>query len=246
MARYLYVLGCWLLEHVENFTQCDILLWQTFVQVLLPTNMTQEAVRVVAEYFGLTPLVEMLIPPPTPPSIQPRTHFPDILPLDVRGRWTNFVGYRLLEIFWSGRSTSIGHFWPATPIPTSLKCSLPILDIPQPGLPCKMQTRQYQSPGTGARYQILKNCLLPCQCHLAQVGWRKLQYRCRPWMFHGYHQLSPGRFILRDMTQYADLLQIHPNTVAFFSMIGWYCHQWGAQPLRTLALLPINWPWVQK
>ena len=55
-------------------------------QVLLPTNMTQEAVRVVAEYFGLTPLVELLIPPPTPPSIQPRTHFPDILPLDVRGR----------------------------------------------------------------------------------------------------------------------------------------------------------------
>ena len=55
-------------------------------QVLLPINMTQETVRVVAEYFGLTPLVEMLNPP-TPPSNQPRPHFPDILPLDVRGRW---------------------------------------------------------------------------------------------------------------------------------------------------------------
>merc|ERR1719187_1556028 len=66
-----------------------ILNWLRYGQVLLPTNMTQEAVRVVAEYFGLTPLVEMLIPPPTPPSIQPRAHFPDILPLDVRGRKIN-------------------------------------------------------------------------------------------------------------------------------------------------------------
>ena len=35
--------------------------------------------------------------------------------------------------------------------------------------------------------EILKN--------LWQIGWRKLQYRCRPWMFYGYHQLSPGRSI---------------------------------------------------
>ena len=69
-------------------------------QVLLPTNMTQEAVRVVAEYFGLNPLVEILNPPPSiPPSIQPRTHFPDILPLDVRGRWANLTKYFLLRVF---------------------------------------------------------------------------------------------------------------------------------------------------
>jgi len=67
-----------------------ILNWLRHGQVLLPTNMTQEAVRVVAEYFGLNPLVEILNPPPSiPPSIQPRTHFPDILPLDVRGRKIN-------------------------------------------------------------------------------------------------------------------------------------------------------------
>ena len=84
MARYLHVLDYWWVTLAKSFTQSDIL-WQSS-QVLLPTTMTQEAVRVVAEYFGLTPLVEILNPPPTPPSIQPRTHFPDILPLDVRGR----------------------------------------------------------------------------------------------------------------------------------------------------------------
>ena len=73
-------------------------------QVLLPKNMTEQAVSVLAEYFGLTPLVELLrcdlffcqtlslpilidfLSPPTPSNPQLRTHFPEILPLDVRGR----------------------------------------------------------------------------------------------------------------------------------------------------------------
>jgi len=65
-----------------------ILNWLRHGQVLLPKNMTEQAVSVVAEYFGLTPLVELLSPP-TPPNPQLRMHFPDILPLDVRGRKIN-------------------------------------------------------------------------------------------------------------------------------------------------------------
>ena len=125
-------------------------IWWQSLQVLLPKNMTQEALRVVAEYFGLTPLVEILNPPPTPPSIQPRTHFPDILPLDVRGRWANPVKYLVPEVFWTGKSMSTGHFWPATRTPTLLKCSRPIPDIRLPGLHVKYAYRPYQSPGTDA------------------------------------------------------------------------------------------------
>merc|ERR1719481_1634378 len=61
-----------------------ILNWLRYKQLLLPTSMTPETVRVVAEYFSLTPLVAQLTPTlPSTPS------FPSIIPLDVRGRKIN-------------------------------------------------------------------------------------------------------------------------------------------------------------
>ena len=73
-----------------------------------------------------------------------------------------------------------------------------------------MQTRQYQSPGTGARYQI----------HLGRLADGSYSIDADPECFMVIINFLQVGSSLRDMTQYADLLQIHPNTVAFFSMIG--------------------------
>ena len=50
---------------------------------MLPTTLTKESVSVVAEYFGLTDLVEELAPSPT------NTAWPEVVTLDVRGRKIN-------------------------------------------------------------------------------------------------------------------------------------------------------------
>jgi len=62
-----------------------LLNWLRYNKVLLPTNMSADSVAVVAEYFGLTSLVKAL----SPPEPQHRPAFPDIVPLDVRGRKMN-------------------------------------------------------------------------------------------------------------------------------------------------------------
>jgi len=51
--------------------------------VLLPTTITAQSVTIVAEYFGLTDLVEELAPRPTD------TTWPEVVSLDVRGRKIN-------------------------------------------------------------------------------------------------------------------------------------------------------------
>jgi len=61
-----------------------ILNWLRYKQVMLPTYMSKETVRVVAEYFSLAPLVSLLTPSP-----RPSPSFPEIIPLDVRGRKLN-------------------------------------------------------------------------------------------------------------------------------------------------------------
>jgi len=68
-----------------------ILNWLRYGQVLLPTSMAPHTVSVVGEYFGLAPLVAALAPVPQspPPAPQARPSFPDIVPLDVRGRKIN-------------------------------------------------------------------------------------------------------------------------------------------------------------
>ena len=89
-------------------------------------------------------------------------------------------------------------------------------------------------------------------CCLANVTWHRLadgsySIDADPECFMVIiNFLQVGSSWLIWLTQYAHLLQFHPKTVACYSMIGWYCHQWVALPLTTLALLPINWPWVQK
>lgn len=51
--------------------------------MLLPTTITAQSVTIVAEYFGLTDLVEELAPRPTD------TTWPEVVSLDVRGRKIN-------------------------------------------------------------------------------------------------------------------------------------------------------------
>jgi len=60
-----------------------ILNWLRYQKVLLPTTLTNQSVSVVAEYFGLTDLVDQLAPSP------PDTTWPEVVTLDVRGRKIN-------------------------------------------------------------------------------------------------------------------------------------------------------------
>jgi len=60
-----------------------ILNWLRYRKVLLPTTLTKHSVSVLAEYFGLTDLVEELAPSPAD------TTWPEVVSLDVRGRKIN-------------------------------------------------------------------------------------------------------------------------------------------------------------